>query len=172
MRSQRDRLDYEWPLPDSLTALAILALVGVPGFVYMQLRGSSDDPKDVSALDNNLATVFFGLVCAGGGVALSLWSQQERWVDVLVELQGGDSSETLTAALVSHAPEIGAVSVLGALFSAVAFAGLIRAARRVAEKRRTRLKDKGKSPSEGRTSSLLLTVGMGGLAFAGLSPWF
>jgi hypothetical protein len=157
-------------VPDSLTALGILALVGLPGFVYMQLRSAGEeDPSQPSALDTNLATVFFGLVCAAAGVTLSLGSQQERWVDVLVQMQAGEDPTSLSSSLVDNAPEIASVSILGALLFAVLFAGVIRALRLVAKNRRKKGK---KQLSEARTVGLLLGFGVVGLVGVGIWPWF
>jgi hypothetical protein len=45
-------------VPDSLTALAILALVGVPGFVYMELRPAPRQQGSTSELSRTLEAAF------------------------------------------------------------------------------------------------------------------
>jgi hypothetical protein len=59
-------------VPDSLPALAILALVGLPGFVYLQIRPKVAGPlPQGSGLQETLATVFFGLVCGLSGLMIT-----------------------------------------------------------------------------------------------------
>ncbi|MCZ2806432.1 DUF6338 family protein [Modestobacter sp. VKM Ac-2983] len=117
-------------MPDSLTALAILALVGVPGYVYLQLRpaqpssdGETASDGRASGLNENLETVFFGLACALGGAVLSLIALGRSWSSVF-KYSIGD--ESVQADLPLDIVGIVTTSFAGSLLTAILLAGLVR----------------------------------------------
>lgn len=111
-------------MPDSLFALVVLALVGIPGYVFTELRRSpAGTPAPPPGTGGNLETVFFGFPCALGGLSLSLYFQQTEWRKLL-----GAHGDTLVSAMRSEGLRIVLVAFLGALLAALLLAGLFRCA--------------------------------------------
>jgi Family of unknown function (DUF6338) len=155
-------------VPDSLTALAILALVGVPGYVYLQLVPRKRGEADASELNQSLETIFFGLACALGGVVLSLSSQGNDWAALLQPDLAADASRGANLpALVAHGPFVIGISFLGAIVTAVFAAALVhlvraaargittwRSGRRSSDRQRGSEASKASAPDKRRAKSL------------------
>ncbi|TFV55763.1 hypothetical protein E4P41_16695 [Geodermatophilus sp. DF01-2] len=145
--------------------------------------GSGEAAKPESgeavALNANLATIFFGLVCALGGVLLSLVSQQERWI-ALIGAPSPGASEEVASTLVGNVPELVAVSFLGALLTAVLMANVVTFAEIGArrwrvwrmEKRSGKGRGRERQPSAAGRAWSLLAVSTVGLLAVGFWPWF
>jgi hypothetical protein len=140
-------------VPDSLTALAVLALVGVPGYVYLQLVPRKRGEQDRSELNQSLETIFFGLACALGGVVISLTSQDHAWTALLQPTPVSEAgAEAVLPPLAEHGPVVIGVAFLGSLVTAVLAASLVHlvraAARRFAERRSAKQSTGGLDASE------------------------
>ena len=134
----------------------MLALVGLPGFVYLQLvprvsegpaAGRSSEPNAV------LETLFFGVICALGGGLLSAASLPGWWAEFIPALSASDvdpSSNVLAGALAVF------TAFAGALLTATALAGLVLSLRRSGFGRRL-------STGEGAGPTVLMCVGSGGM---------
>jgi hypothetical protein len=128
-------------VPDSLTALAILALVGLPGYAYLQLRGvlvqengPTAPPSEASALNPNFETVIFGLVCALGGAVVSLIALDDSWIAIFSLYTATEPVDNLPL----HLAGVLMTAFAGSLVMAVLLAGIIRARHFSAELRRLR----------------------------------
>jgi hypothetical protein len=118
-------------VPDSLTALAILALVGLPGYVYIVLvpRKPSDGSRE-SDLHGALEVLLFGVTFAAVGVMLALFARPSLWADVLTAYTG--AKRPLTADVVVTTVFAAFLAFVSAMFVAAFAASVIRvfAARR------------------------------------------
>ncbi|WP_448626949.1 DUF6338 family protein [Geodermatophilus sp. URMC 64] len=114
-------------MPTSVVALAILALVGVPGYVYKRLRPGPEEgtSNNESNLSEVLQLVFFGLTCAFGGVLVTLYALPGVWSGVVADVDEGAS---LSREDMFNLGFLALVAFVGSLLSALLFAGVVRLA--------------------------------------------
>lgn len=122
-------------MPDSLTALAILALVGVPGYVYLTLVGREPKKSPDGVTSLSLETVFFGLGCGVAAVLVSVITRWNKWLDLLV-VKPIDGDRDAAAELMKGVLSLSAALYLQALLVAVFFAAIIRLLRAKDSKKR------------------------------------
>ena len=112
-------------MPDSLTALAMLALVGVPGYVYLTLVGRLREKSADGPTSLNLETVFFGLACGVTAALVSVLTHWTEWIDLVVA-EPVDGSRDEASELLKDVLTVSTALFLQALLVAMAFAGIIR----------------------------------------------
>ncbi|GAB3311469.1 hypothetical protein GCM10027451_23440 [Geodermatophilus aquaeductus] len=117
-------------MPDSIVALAILAVVGLPGYAYRQLVPDKDPAAGTrSELAETLSVIFFGLPCALAGAVLSLVALPSEWARLVNAAE--TNADGVASAVVETVPLIVLIVVLGAFTTALGLAGLVLLPRRL-----------------------------------------
>ncbi|TFV64216.1 UNVERIFIED_ORG: hypothetical protein E4P37_13290 [Bacillus sp. AZ43] len=112
-------------MPDSLTALAIVALVGLPGYVYIGLvpRKASEQRRN-PGLNVNFEIVLFGLTFGVTGTMLAVFSATSLWARVLAAYTWPGAALTVANVLDSVLAVI--LAFVGALGVATLAGGAMR----------------------------------------------
>jgi hypothetical protein len=163
-------------VPDSLVALVIVAFIGVPGWVYVQLAGAPQDggAHDSTELSKSIEFVFFGMTCTLAGALLSMKVVSDDWDDVVSAQLGLMEKTQVQGALTAAVPEIGLVTLLFAMIAALFLAGLVRFGRSVSSWIRKRsAKPAGSAVSSWKVGPAMIAGAIAlGIAVALAKRWF